>query len=602
MRRAVVACCVIAVVAVVVASIVRLQPHNRQARALGPPTPRPVHIVSATPGSGDVNGDGIVNAVDAYLVMQFVAELGAIVDPNAADTRADGTIDVVDAEMILQFASGIFAHQLPIHPGTPGPPPTTAPLISIASGYAGPSADRSLDLSARFAPPGLGAWMVDVTFDPSVVRLVTCLPQGQLCNAQFRSNVARVIGASANGYVGASALATLVFRCVGPVASSPLHLTVGQIADAQVGDPQLLQAQTSDGAITCTGSAVTPTPVAPHGTVQGTVWNDANANGLRDGGEGALPGWQVVLHPPCCTNAPARFTTTGTDGTFTFDHVPVGTATVCLGVPLGWAPTTASGNVYGSYCSGVTSPPLYVSSGITVTADAAATADFGVVQRRLDVAAHLECPATVILGHTFDCALQLVNNGDVGLSSVAAWASRAVCFGNLSPELGGPGCIVGSAFGRRVGLEYVSSNPTWTGTNPQYGDHEWSPFGSGELQPGGSAALAVTYRATVIDQPGNPEMICIGSTGQPTFGSYVSPVTMRPQGCQEINITSGPPGDVDCSGVADSIDATIILQFAAGLLFGVPCEPSADVNHDGTINSLDALLVLQFTAGLIPTL
>ena len=58
-------------------------------------------------------------------------------------------------------------------------------------------------------------------------------------------------------------------------------------------------------------------------------------------------------------------------------------------------------------------------------------------------------------------------------------------------------------------------------------------------------------------------------------------------------------GDVNCSGLADTVDAMLILQRLAGLGIALPCAGSADVNGDGSVNSTDALLVLQYAAGLV---
>ncbi len=60
-----------------------------------------------------------------------------------------------------------------------------------------------------------------------------------------------------------------------------------------------------------------------------------------------------------------------------------------------------------------------------------------------------------------------------------------------------------------------------------------------------------------------------------------------------------PYGDVDCSGVIDSIDAALVLQLDAGLVGSLSCEQNADTNGDGAINSVDAALILQHTAGLL---
>ena len=61
-------------------------------------------------------------------------------------------------------------------------------------------------------------------------------------------------------------------------------------------------------------------------------------------------------------------------------------------------------------------------------------------------------------------------------------------------------------------------------------------------------------------------------------------------------------GDAGCDGSVDSIDATLILQFDAGLISSVACAAAADVNGDGRVNSIDATLILQFDAALIDTL
>ena len=62
-------------------------------------------------------------------------------------------------------------------------------------------------------------------------------------------------------------------------------------------------------------------------------------------------------------------------------------------------------------------------------------------------------------------------------------------------------------------------------------------------------------------------------------------------------------GDADCSGVTDSKDALLILQYEAGLLeSGVPCPEAAEVKPDGRIDAQDAALILHFTAGLLKTL
>jgi TolB protein len=61
-------------------------------------------------------------------------------------------------------------------------------------------------------------------------------------------------------------------------------------------------------------------------------------------------------------------------------------------------------------------------------------------------------------------------------------------------------------------------------------------------------------------------------------------------------------GDANCDGVANSLDAAIVLQYSADLIDGLPCLEAADVNGDGRVDAIDAALVLQYDAGLLDEL
>ena len=95
---------------------------------------------------------------------------------------------------------------------------------------------------------------------------------------------------------------------------------------------------------------------------------------------------------------------------------------------------------------------------------------------------------------------------------------------------------------------------------------------------------------------------CWGSNGNGELGDGTTIDRRTP-----VNVV-GPTakqvllGDVNCSGAVNSVDAALILQFAAGLIPSLPCHGAADVNMDDSVNSIDAALILQFTAGLIPSL
>ncbi len=69
-----------------------------------------------------------------------------------------------------------------------------------------------------------------------------------------------------------------------------------------------------------------------------------------------------------------------------------------------------------------------------------------------------------------------------------------------------------------------------------------------------------------------------------------------------IQQQAGPSlqGDVNCSGVTDSIDALQVLRSVALLPFTADClQTAADVSCDGSIDSLDALAILRIVAGLL---
>ncbi len=62
------------------------------------------------------------------------------------------------------------------------------------------------------------------------------------------------------------------------------------------------------------------------------------------------------------------------------------------------------------------------------------------------------------------------------------------------------------------------------------------------------------------------------------------------------------PGDADCDGSVNSVDAAGVLQYSARLIPSLPCLGNGDANGQGTIDGVDALLILQFGAGLLASL
>jgi hypothetical protein len=193
-------------------------------------------------------------------------------------------------------------------------------MITIESTSFAVGAEGSVDVNAvNIAEPGLGAWTIDITFDPAIVTALACVPEhGGVCNPAFETNVVRITGASASGVVGTNSLGAIAFRCEA-AGSSPLTVNVPLLVDATIGDPQPIVAATQSGSITCTTST--------GGGDDGDDVFDCSDFLFRDIGQAILdanPSDPHNLDPDndgiACENLPDRgqadtFPSTGTGGT-----------------------------------------------------------------------------------------------------------------------------------------------------------------------------------------------------------------------------------------------------------------------------------------------
>jgi hypothetical protein len=112
-------------------------------------------------------------------------------------------------------------------------------------------------LAQNLVAPGLGAWEVNVTYNPDIVTLQSCTPRaGAICNAVFAPNIARSVGATAAGLTGSSlTLATLAFSC-DQVGQTELTLQVDVLVNATPSSPQPIAHKVVHGMITCTSGPV----------------------------------------------------------------------------------------------------------------------------------------------------------------------------------------------------------------------------------------------------------------------------------------------------------------------------------------------------------
>jgi hypothetical protein len=136
-----------------------------------------------------------------------------------------------------------------------------AGTLTVSSETAAIGASSSFDVSADVEAPGLGAWTIDITYDPSVITITDCEgDNGSVCNAEYAANQIRVTGAAATGLEGLSILASVEFDCE-VEGTSPLTVTLTGFHDATIGDPQPIDPATvNDGSVECAEEAATPTP------------------------------------------------------------------------------------------------------------------------------------------------------------------------------------------------------------------------------------------------------------------------------------------------------------------------------------------------------
>lgn len=134
--------------------------------------------------------------------------------------------------------------------------------------------------AANFHAPGLGAWSIDVTYDPSVLSVVACEAAevgANICNADYLDlgTTVRIVGASAQGLEGDTTLATITFRCDN-LGTSPLSVAVGTLADATPGMPVAIEPVISGGSVACVSLHATSTP-GPDPTARPTDEPDPTA-------------------------------------------------------------------------------------------------------------------------------------------------------------------------------------------------------------------------------------------------------------------------------------------------------------------------------------
>jgi hypothetical protein len=133
---------------------------------------------------------------------------------------------------------------------TPGP---DSPTLSLGDATAAASQTARVEMRITgFPEPGLGAWTLDIQYDPAIATPTGCEPrEGSVCNPEFREDLVRIAGAVAEGLVGDTALGTVTFTC-DAAGTTPLDVLIDVLADGTIGGPQPVAANIDAGQLVCT--------------------------------------------------------------------------------------------------------------------------------------------------------------------------------------------------------------------------------------------------------------------------------------------------------------------------------------------------------------
>ncbi len=163
-------------------------------------------------------------------------------------------------------------------------PETGTGIVSIDSLTIDVGQQDTVTLAAADYPAPLGAWAIDISYDPAVVRPADCVPvNNSTCELEHRETSLRIRGVSADGLTGDFILAAIVFNCEAE-GSSSLSITMDVWAVAGIAEIgfETPQPEIVDGAITC----VAPSRITPVLPETGT--------GTGIGIGGGRPYWFIV--------------------------------------------------------------------------------------------------------------------------------------------------------------------------------------------------------------------------------------------------------------------------------------------------------------------
>ncbi len=373
------------------------------------------------------------------------------------------------------------------------------------------------------------------------------------------------------------------------------------------------------------------------GSITGVVFDDVNGDGVQDAGEPDLAGRTVMLRQD---GVFLRYLSTGSNGRYVADGLEPGEYTLkpvfdesagaCPDLVLSFNP------VQGAYCQDFALPRNADPAGpVLVNVESGMTVEINFATQPADVA--------VVTGVALledDVApegasvVAYVSGQECG--SATAWRSRGRGRINFIIHVLGAGERAGCALPgdtvefRVEGVPAAESYEWASYTAASFPvqihhlvaiqDHAWYWFESDvgstlknnvlvEALVGGAVCGEAEIDSRSRGALGFGRLIVPSAEIEPGCGQPGADVTFRVDGVRTKGtmaweaglheITLAVSGDVNCDMTLSAIDATLLLQLAAGLVDDVACIHIADVTGDGLVDSRDAMLILQFEAGLL---
>ena len=158
----------------------------------------------------------------------------------------------------------------------------------------------------------------------------------------------------------------------------------------------------------------------------------------------------------------------------------------------------------------------------------------------------------------------------------------------------------GTLAGYRLGAAPPTATPSPTATPTPSPTPTFTPTPTISVTP--TATPTNTGTPTTTGTPGPPTATPTATstrTATPTRTPTPPPptATRTPTRTPTVSMLLG---DVNCDGEVTSVDATLVLQYDAGLT-ALACPQNGDMNRDGEIDSIDAAIILTIVAGNLPS-